>query len=112
MLSTLGKLFTRVLNKRLTTWAEEYNIYIEAHAGFRANLSTADDMFVLHGIINHMLNSNNFFCAFVDFTKAFDYVVHAIVWYKFIKLGIGGKILNIKCLCISMLNQGLTTQCC
>ena len=35
------------------------------------------------------------FCAFVDFTKAFDYVVRDIVWYKLIKLGIGGKILNI-----------------
>ena len=35
------------------------------------------------------------FCAFVDFTKAFDYVIRDIVWYKLIKLGIGGKILNI-----------------
>ena len=71
LLSTLGKLFTRVLNNRLTTWVEEYYIYIEAQAGFRANTSTADNMFVLHGIINHMLNSNKkLFCAFVDFTKS------------------------------------------
>ena len=35
------------------------------------------------------------FCAFVDFTKAFDYVVRDIVWYKLLRLGIGGKILNI-----------------
>ena len=35
------------------------------------------------------------FCAFVDFTKAFDYEVRDIVLYKFIKLGFGGKILNI-----------------
>ena len=35
------------------------------------------------------------FRAFVDFTKAFDYVVRDIVWYKLIKLGIGGKILSI-----------------
>ena len=27
--------------------------------------------------------------------KAFDYVISDIVWYKLIKLGIGGKILNI-----------------
>ena len=96
LLSTLGKLFTRVLNDRLTTWAEEYYVYIEAQAVFRANISTTDNVFVLHCIINHMLRSNKkLFCAFVDFTKAFDYVVRDIVWYKLIKLKIGGKILNI-----------------
>ena len=96
LLSTLGKLFMRVLNNRLTTWAQEYYVYIEAQTGFRANMSTTDNVFVLHGIINHMLNSNKkLFCAFVDFTKAFDYVVFDIVWYKLIKLGIGGKILNV-----------------
>lgn len=35
LLSTLGKLFTRILNNRLNAWAEEYNVYIEAQAGFR-----------------------------------------------------------------------------
>ena len=45
LLSTLGKLFTRVLNNRLTTWAEEYYIYIEAQAGFRANMSTTDNVY-------------------------------------------------------------------
>ena len=29
LLSTLGKLFTRILNNRLNKWAEEYNVYIE-----------------------------------------------------------------------------------
>ena len=32
LLSTLGKLFTRILNNRLTNWAEEYNVYVEAQA--------------------------------------------------------------------------------
>ena len=30
-----GKLFSRVLNNRLSAWAEDYHIYIEARAGFR-----------------------------------------------------------------------------
>ena len=30
LLSTLGKLFTRILNNRLTKWAEDYQVYIEA----------------------------------------------------------------------------------
>ena len=59
-------------------------------------MSTADNVFVLHGVTNHMLNSDKkMFCGFVDFTKAFDYVILDIVWYKLIKLGTGGKILHI-----------------
>ena len=38
LLSTLGKLFTRVLNNRLNEWAEKYRIYCEAQAGFRQNM--------------------------------------------------------------------------
>ena len=96
LLSTLGKLFTRILNNRLTSWAEEYYIYIEAQAGFRAAISTVDNVFVLHGIINHLLNKGEkLFCAFVDFTKAFDYVVRDVIWYKLIRLGVRGKILNV-----------------
>ena len=83
LLSALGKIFTRILNNRLTDWAEEYYIYIEAQAGFRSNMSTVDNIFFLHGIINHLLNKGEkLFCAFVDFTKAFDYLVRDIIWFK------------------------------
>ena len=51
LLSTLSKLFTRILNNRLTSWAEEYGIYIEAQAGFRQHMSTVDNVFVLNSLI-------------------------------------------------------------
>ncbi|XP_053383852.1 uncharacterized protein LOC128550031 [Mercenaria mercenaria] len=76
LLSCLGKLFTHILNNRLRNWAEEYNVYVEAQAGFRAHMSTIDNVFVLHGLINHMLNQGKqLYALFVDFSKAFDYVV-------------------------------------
>ena len=76
LLSILGKLFTRVLNNRLKDWAENYYVLIEAQAGFRPGISTTDNVFVLHGVISHLLNQGKkLYCAFVDFTKAFDYVV-------------------------------------
>ena len=31
----------------------------------------------------------------MDFTKAFDYVVREVIWYKLIKIGVRGNILNI-----------------
>ena len=39
-------------------------------------MGTADNILVLHGIISHMLNEGKrLYCAFIDFTKALDYVV-------------------------------------
>ena len=56
LLSVLGKLCSRLLNNRLTSWAERYNVYIEAQAGFCSGISTSDNIFVLHGIITHTIN--------------------------------------------------------
>ena len=55
-LSTLGKLFTRILNNRLTRWAENYSVYIETQAGIRETMSTTDHIF---HYISHYLNNNN-----------------------------------------------------
>ena len=96
LLSALGKLFTRVLNNRLSDWAENYYVLIEAQAGFRPGMSTTDNIFVLHGLITHILNQGKkLYCTFVDFTKAFDYIVRDNLWYKLIKYGLRGKILDI-----------------
>ena len=59
-------------------------------------MGTVDTIFVLHCVISHMLNEGKqLYCAFIDFTKAFDYIVHENLWSKLIKLGIRGKTLNI-----------------
>ena len=71
-------------------------MYIEAQAGFRANMGTVDNIFVLQIILNHMRNTGKrLVCAFIDFSKAFDYVVRDNLWTKLIKLGIRGNIVNI-----------------
>ena len=96
LLSTFGKLFTKVVNERLNIWAEKYNVYIESQAGFRKNMGTVDNVFILHGIVTHLLNNNKKMIAlFVDFTKAFDYLVRDVIWYKLIKFGVRGKMLDI-----------------
>jgi len=96
LLSTLGKLSTRILNSRLSIWSEKYNVYIEAQSGFRPKMSTVDNIFVLHCLVSHILNSGKqLYCAFIDFSKAFDYVTRDNLWLKLIKLGIRGRILNI-----------------
>ena len=83
-------------SNRIVTALETYNVYIEAQAGYRKGMGTVDNIFVLQGIINHILNQNKkLYTAFVDFTKAFDFIVRDIIWYKLIKLGVRGKMLNI-----------------
>ena len=96
LLSTIGKLFTRILNNRLNDWSEEYNIYVEAQAGFRKGMGTSDNIFVLNNLITHCLSNNDMlYCAFIDFTKAFDFVVRDVLWFKLIRLGVRGRMLNI-----------------
>ena len=96
LLSTVGKLFTRILNNRLNDWADEYSIYVEAQAGFRKGMGTSDNIFILNNLITHCLNNNDqLYCAFVDFTKAFDFVVRDILWFKLIRTGVRGKMLNM-----------------
>ena len=59
-------------------------------------MSTIDNVFVLFNLIIHFLNkSEKLYCAFVDFTKAFDYIVRDVVWYKLLKAGVRGRMLDI-----------------
>ena len=54
-------------------------------------------------ILNNMDNVINWFsskkkkldCAFLDYSKAFDYVVRDNLWYKLLKLGVRGRMFNI-----------------
>ena len=87
-----------MLNDRLTEWAENYQVYFEAQAGFRSNMGTVDNIFELHGLLPHVINQGKkLYCAFVDLTKAFDYINKDILvlWHKLIKIGLRGKALNI-----------------
>ena len=96
LLSIIGKLFTRILNNRLNNWAEEYNIYVEAQAGFRKRMGAIDNILILNNMITHCINNNEYlYCAFIDLTKAFDFVVRDILWFKLLKIGVRGKMLDI-----------------
>ena len=54
LISAVGKLFTSILNTRLNDWAETYGILCEIQFGFRRERGTADCMFILHGLIEHL----------------------------------------------------------
>ena len=54
------------------------------------------DLFVFYGLVSHMIDSNKkLFCAFIDFSKAFDYVAREKLWMNSVHIGIRGNMLNI-----------------
>ena len=96
LLSCLGKLFTSILNHRLTEFCEKNLILKEIQAGFRKGYSTSDHVFVLKHLIDLFKSKNKkLFCCFVDYSKAFDSIWREALWHKLVSNGIQGKILNV-----------------
>ena len=91
ILSCFGKLFTAVLNLRLTNYLKHNDILEENQAGFRAGYSTSDHIFTLH-VLTEILKSKRkrLYCSFIDFSKAFDSVWRVGLWTKLLKNGING----------------------
>ena len=56
LLSCVGKVFTKLLNKRLSDWAEQNDVMFDSQAGFRKGKSTVDHIFVLQGLISKYLS--------------------------------------------------------
>ena len=49
LLSVVGKLYTVILNSRLSEWCEKNGVLVDEQAGFREARSTTDQIFILKG---------------------------------------------------------------
>ena len=73
-----------------------YGISVEAQNGFRRGRDTVDSAFVLYSIVNEYLEQGKkLYTFFIDYSKAFDYIVYDNLWYKLLNLGVRGKISDI-----------------
>ena len=96
IVSCFGKLFTSILNKRITTFLESMEKFKENQAGFRKNYSTTDHIFSLYALFEILKQrKKKLYCAFIDFSKAFDTVWRTGLWQKMLSLDINGKCLRI-----------------
>lgn len=96
LVSCLGKLFTSVLNARLTTYLDEQMLLKENQAGFRKGYATTDHAFVLNSLVEILkAQKGKLFCCFIDFSKAFDSVWRNGLWYKLLKHNINGKLFQV-----------------
>ena len=91
LLSSVSKLYTGFLNKRISKHLDSENNLADAQNGFRRNRSCDDHIFSLNSIIK---NNKEVFSAFIDLRKAFDFVNRDMLLYKLLLYGIDGKVYN------------------
>ena len=87
LLPVIGKIFCNVMFKRFNDFVELNSPITEALAGFRKNRSTIDNIYILDTTIWKYLSKHKsrFYCAFIDFEKAFDRIDRNSLFYKLLK---------------------------
>ena len=97
LISCIAKLFTSILNTRLTEWAESRGLIPECQAGFRRGRGCTDQIFSLASIINihTRRKKGRAFVNFVDFKRCFDSIDHNLLWRNIASLGVSGKMLRV-----------------
>ena len=100
LVNVISKIFSLCLRNRINCWCEEENVFNPLQFGFRDKRSTTDCIFILHSIIqNVLLQKHKLYCAFIDYEKAFDTVIHEALWIKLFKSGLSCKLITlIKCI--------------
>jgi hypothetical protein len=96
LLSTLSKIYTRVLAKRLNDWFENRGAISECHMGFRKGWRTRDNIFIIRTIIDKYLarKRGKVYWMFVDLQKAFDTVVREVPWWKLRRKSVFAKFIE------------------
>ena len=96
LLSVVSKLYSSVLNQRLTTFLDNNSILVDEQNGFLKDRSCQDHVFVLTSIIRNRLNNDlPTFVTFIDLQKAFYFVDRNVLLYKLLLNDIDGKMYNL-----------------
>jgi len=91
----LAKVFAMILEARLSSWAEERGLRARGHASFRKDLRTIDNLYILRTLIEQSTHKRKkMYCCFMDFRKAFDTVLHDLLWQVLAKMGIVGRFMQ------------------
>ena len=92
LLSIPGKIYSRVLQKRVQMCTDGY--LQEEQAGFRNGRSTSDQLFVVRMLLDKARDKNrNLYLAFVDLETAYDRVPRELMWETLSKYGVCEKLL-------------------
>ena len=73
-----------------------YNIISDAQFGFKPGFSTVYAICALQSLITITLGSKKrLYCAFIDYSNAFDTMEHKALWLNIYKLGLNSKLVNV-----------------
>ena len=87
--SCLGKLFTTILNNRLSEYVNVNNLIDKHQIGFRKKSQTSDHMLILKTLTDKCKNAGeNLYLGFVDFQKAYDSVWRDGLLFKLARSGV------------------------
>ena len=98
LLSCLSKMFTSILNRRITNHINANNGLVEEQNGFRAGRSCVEHIFCLQSMIQtRQVDKLSTFVTFIDFSKEFDRVNRESLLYKLLHYPypIDGKMYHI-----------------
>ena len=97
LLPHLAKVFTHILNRRITRWLNDKRAIVDEQAGFREGYGTHDNVFVMDALIRRRLSKRKqkLYVCYVDFKRAFDSVPRSALWYKLYLLGMRGKLFKL-----------------
>ena len=93
LLSCVFKVYSAVINKRVTHYLDTNKLLVDEQNGFRKQRSCTDHVYSLNAIIKNKLNAKkSVFASFIDLKKAFDCVNRDMLYFKLLQIGINGKV--------------------
>ena len=91
--SCIYKLYSAIINRRITRHLEENRLVEDQQNGFRAGRSCNQHVFTLCKILQSRLNQDrSTHLCFIDFRKAFDYLDRDLMLSRLVEVGVRGKI--------------------
>ena len=95
ILPIIEKIFEIIVYRRLSFANDAFDKKDKYNGGFLAGCRTADNIFILQGLVKRQLSiGSNLVVCFVDFAKAFDLINRHILFYKIMKCGWHGPVID------------------
>jgi hypothetical protein len=96
LLSHVGKLLTKIAERRLGGYIEDIGFLPEAQCGFRKKRGTVDMLFVTRVLTEAAHNCNKPLASiFVDLKKAYDSVNRELMWWILKRIGVPPKLVAV-----------------